>query len=137
MKIIDHGAWVRCEPKKLKGLENFDVMFSKRTSDGADWYEFVAGNAFTSASIKMTVHEGIVQAVSRDASRLFPQNCRVIELVGDPAHDVHARYHGMVYDEKALSLSAAPTEEVEPLPDLKELLARVEALEKKRGDAAS
>jgi hypothetical protein len=60
---------------------------------------------------------------------LFPQGCRVVEVVGDDAPDPQARYGGMVYDARTKALSARP---VEPItPTMADLLARIDALERK------
>jgi hypothetical protein len=105
MKIIDHGMWLRYVPEPWPKDRPFNVMFCKR-ADGTDWYKFFPNLA--AHSIKMTVLEDIVRAVSRDASKLFPQNCRLLEIVDDDIGDPQAKYGGKFYDSKAKSFSEPP-----------------------------
>jgi hypothetical protein len=41
MTIIDHGTWVPYKPQKRAENMPPHVIYLKRTSDGADWYEYV------------------------------------------------------------------------------------------------
>jgi hypothetical protein len=81
----------------------------------------------------MTIFENIVRAVNRDATMLFPQNCMVLEIIGDDAKDVQMVYGGKLYNAKANTLTEALSQKIEPSPyDLiKELSVRIEALERK------
>jgi hypothetical protein len=106
MKIIDHGVWVRYVPEPWPKDFPSNIMFCKR-DDGKDWYEYIKSNEFSTSSIKMIVLEDVVRAVYRDASKLFPQNCRVLEIVDDSVSDPQAKYGGMIYDAKANSLVAS------------------------------
>jgi hypothetical protein len=130
MTIIDHGVWHRYEPEPRPEHLPWNIMFCRR-NDGKDWYEYVKGNEFSRHSIKMTVLDDTVRAASRDASMLFPQACRVIEIVDDNAADPQAKYGGMIYDAKAKALTTKPVEAVIRMPTMEDLLARIEALEKR------
>jgi hypothetical protein len=128
MTIINHGSWLRYVPEVWPKDVPGNVMFCKR-DDGTDWYDF--SRKLDGRSIWMTVHDGVVQAVSRDASMLFPQNCRLLEVVGDSCADPQAKYGGKLYDAKANSFGdrAPPPQQ----PDaLEELRARIAALEARR-----
>jgi hypothetical protein len=127
--IIDHGVWHRYEPVPRPEHLPWNIMFCRRDSDGMDWYEYLKGNELTQTSLKMTVLDDVVRAVTRDASMLFPQGCRVIEVVGDDHPDPQAKYGGMVYDAKSKALSAAKA--AERTPTVAELMARIDALEKR------
>jgi hypothetical protein len=129
MTIIDHGTWTRYEPEPWPADLPSNIMFCRRDRDGRDWYEYVKGNDLSRHSIKLTVLDGVVRAATRDASMLFPQGCRVVEVVGDDASDPQARYGGMIYDAKAKALAAKPAEPV--TPTMEDLLARIDALERK------
>jgi hypothetical protein len=132
MKIIDHGVWHRYEPVPRFADLPSNIMFCRRDGDGKDWYEYLKGNELTQTSLKMTVLDDVVRAASRDASMLFPQGCRVIEVVGDDASDPQTRYGGMVYDAKARVLAAKPAEpKPSPQPTVAELMARIDALERR------
>jgi hypothetical protein len=128
MTIINHGSWLRYVPEVWPKDVPGNVMFCRR-DDGTDWYVF--SRKLDGRSIWMTVHEGIVQAVSRDASMLFPQNCRLLEVVGDGCADPQAKYGGKLYDAKANSFGDRPPPVPQPDP-LEELRARIAALEARR-----
>jgi hypothetical protein len=129
MKIVDHGVWSRYEPESRPADLPASVMFCRRDRDGRDWYEYVRGNDLSRHSIKLTVLDDVVRAATRDASMLFPQGCRVVEVVGDDAPDPQARYGGMVYDAHTKALSTKPAEPI--TPTMADLLARIDALEKR------
>jgi hypothetical protein len=137
MKIINHGSWTRYVPDQMpKELPaNIGIIFCRRDSDGVDWYQYIHGKTakLKGDSIKVTVLDGIVRAASRDASMLFPQNCTVLELIGDNTMDAQTAYGGKLYDARTNMLAEAPPQKIEPSPyDLiKQLAARIEALERK------
>lgn len=135
MKIIDHGSWSRYVPKiRPEHLsENINVLFCKN-KDGKDWYDYLQGNEFAPSSIKLTVMEGIVRAAVRDASRLFPQNCQVLEIIGDQVSDPQAKYGDRIYDAVAHSFKSQPPPPQVPdlLDTIKQLTARIEELERRK-----
>jgi hypothetical protein len=130
MKIIDHGMWVRYVPEPWPKDMLVNVMFCKN-DDGKDWYEYIKGDEFVVDSIKMTVLEDIVRAVYRDASMLFPQGCRVLEIVYDPIPDPQAKYGGKLYNAEANSF--ADPSPPQPLESdlIKELLTHISELRKR------
>ncbi|MGX9427978.1 hypothetical protein [Bradyrhizobium sp. LeoA1S1] len=110
MTIINHGAWTRYIPEVLpEGLPE-NIMFCKRDVDGVDWYEYIYNGAvFAPNSIKASVNDGRVVAATRDASRLFPQNCTLIEITEDSStDDPQATYGGKLYDATAGAIVDVP-----------------------------
>lgn len=68
----------------LFGLAAFLV-----NGDGVDWYDYQ--ETFSSNKLKVQVNKtGEVVAASRDASKLFPENCIVIEIEEAP-EDITSR----------------------------------------------
>lgn len=110
MTIINHGTWTRYVPEVWpEGLPE-NIIFCKRDADGTDWYEFIYNGAvFAPNSIKLTVLDGKVGAATRDASRLFPQSCALLEITEDNStEDVQEAYGGRLYDVATNTLSSAP-----------------------------
>jgi hypothetical protein len=137
MNIIDHGSWTRYVPEKPpEGLPG-NIMFCRRDSDGKDWYAYIHGEhpELGGDSIKMTVHEGIVQAVYRDATMLFPQNSLLLEITDDPVADPQAKYGGKLYDGRSKRFLDPPPQTQEPIvPEyVRELRQRIEVLEQRKG----
>lgn len=121
--LKDHGTWVPYTPDPLPDWHSQVVamgqitMFLKRESDGVDWYEYRnTPNRFGENSIVFnTLHypnkdEEIVKAVFRDFTMIFPQNQRLVEVIGiDPSVEkVHKLFTEMVYDPKTQTLSGEP-----------------------------
>ena len=138
MKIIDHGSWSRYVPKvRPEHLPvNVNVLFCKN-EDGVDWYDYLRDDEFAPSSIKLTVLEGVVCAATRDASMLFPQNCRVLEVIGGQVADPQAKYGDMIYDAKASGFAPQPPLPAAPdvatlLDTIEKLTARIDALERQR-----
>lgn len=98
MAIVDHGFWVRYIPvEPPEGIPRY-AAFCRRESDGQDWYEYVnrdvgsdKSDKFELDSVKCIVEvkstrseeadSPIVRASAVDATRLYPQDCQVIELL--------------------------------------------------------
>lgn len=116
MNTQDLGEWVRYTPDPWPEKYPSNAMFSHRKSDGMDWYTFACDMA--ADTIKATVDDTLViQAVSFDASRLFPQNCRLIEISGADAtteEDAFTAFHGKLYDPTTGTISD-PLVIVQPL----------------------
>jgi hypothetical protein len=109
MTIINHGSWTRYVPAALPADAPANAMFCKRDADGVDWYTFIYdGASFAPGSIKLTVAQGVAQAVTNDASSLFPQGCVVLEITGATSADPQAAYGGFLYDATANTLTAPP-----------------------------
>jgi len=98
MAIVDHGFWVRYIPVEPPDGIPRAAAFIRRESDGQDWYEYVNRDVgpektdrFELDSVKCVVEvkraraekadSPIVRAAAVDATRLFPQDCQVIELL--------------------------------------------------------
>jgi hypothetical protein len=131
MKIINHGSWSRYTPRTVPRDVPAGVMFCRRDGDGVDWYDYIHGDGakLAGGSVKMTVLEGTVRAVNRDATALFPQGCVVLELIGDVSPNPQAAFGGKFYDARTNALVDPPPARVEP--SLTDLIARIEALERR------
>jgi hypothetical protein len=144
MTVIDHGRWVRYTPAKSPKDAPPNTMFVRREHDGVDWYDYVnSGKHFQKSSVKLTVmarqigDSMIISAPAIDETMLFPANHRVIEITGNYSHcsidDLIGLFANKVIDVKTGAISDPPPKKIEPSPyDLiKELVARIEALERK------
>jgi hypothetical protein len=98
--VQDHGLWSRYKPDPWPADLPESILFCRRESDAEDWYQFA--RAMPANTIKATVDDTfIIQAVSVEADRLFPQNCRLIEITGSDAADndaAFAAFNGKLYD---------------------------------------
>ena len=90
IKVKDHGFWTIYVPEQYPPGYPEGAIFARR-EDGADWYRYVyEDKPFKADSVIATaMPEGDklrIQAIYRDASKLFPAGMRVIEISGvDPA----------------------------------------------------
>lgn len=103
MAVIDHGFWVKYIPVKPPEDVPRGAAFIRREKDGQDWYEYVNVDEkfaetfhkgrikrFEPGSVKCVIEtksaraeeakEPIVRAAAVDETRLFPQDCQLIEL---------------------------------------------------------
>lgn len=118
ISIIEHGDFVPYtrEPRTDENgapLEPAGVMYCKRVSDDADWYVLAHGGEFANVAVLATaLTQGDdtyrLAAVVTEPQRLFPQNHRLLEIVGYTGTDPQADLGGMIYDPKAGTLAAAP-----------------------------
>jgi hypothetical protein len=101
MEIIDHGEWVASEkpdnyPVKLPP----GILFARRTSDGLDWYQFQRSELTDTDTVKMLLRKTdqgwAVLTTTYDASELFPQDSRLIEVRG--VTDDHESYRMNLVD---------------------------------------
>jgi hypothetical protein len=89
-KIIDHGTWVVYVPELDKRPKDAPAtaMFARRESDGMDWYTYVhSGKNFQPDTVKLTIDmkrdgKAVVRSPMVEADRMFPGNCRLIEIEG-------------------------------------------------------
>jgi hypothetical protein len=113
MTIYDHGAWSLYVPAVWpEGLPT-NIIFVKSDVNGEDWYAYVRDGNVSQESVKLVCfNEGgrwIVRIATVDASRLFPEGRRVIELYDGDLDNPQATYEGMQYDPASNSLvEAAP-----------------------------
>lgn len=118
MDIIDHGDWVPYKPDPWPAhLSNHrNVLFCRRVSDGIDWYVFQRKQLTNANTIKMTLIKIMdhwwVQATYRDASMIFPQNNKLIEITSVMPEDFEQ------YRDKTFDLT---TREFKPRPPPPEL----------------
>jgi len=100
MEVIDHGEWVSYNPENPIRIETGIIMYCRRVSDQKDWYEYLKEKTFRQDSLKMTVmkmdEEVRISTAVQDASRLFPANQQVIEVIDAP-NDAET-YWGRLYD---------------------------------------
>jgi len=99
--IIDHGLWQVYTPEKLPELAPPGAMFTRRVSDGVDWYDFARNpGSWAEGSVKATLLQSAIGDVAmslvRDEHMLFPANGRLIEILGiDPDEaDPHSLLKG-------------------------------------------
>jgi hypothetical protein len=88
MKIIDHGKWIPYKPAKDAWPEGAPrhALFSKRESDGVDWYDYVK-TAFQADSVKIAFmfhdyeQQWIIGPAVIDPTMIFPPNHYVREIL--------------------------------------------------------
>lgn len=98
MTITEWGTWSLYTPNTSPiqvGL-GFQVVYCRRDTDQMDWYQFLQSNMLQANTVKMTVRQNasnnwIIQAVVREADRLFPTGCLLIE--DDSIGDVNPQQH--------------------------------------------
>jgi hypothetical protein len=136
MDIKDHGDWRRYKPAQLPKDAPANTMFSRRTSDHADWYDYVnSGTNFAISSIKLTLRAGnIVGAAVTDPTLLFPGDGSVLEVFDYAGSDPQADFGMKIYDPAARTFHDPPSPIMES-PTMTELMERIAALEAKLGGA--
>jgi hypothetical protein len=91
MEIIDHGEWVACDkPENYPVKLPDNIIFSRRISDGADWYIFQRQliDAKGLLVIAIPTEDGglSVATTTHDPSMLFPTaGMRLFEVIDAPA----------------------------------------------------
>lgn len=140
LTIKQHGHWKQYKPDPIpeKFKLTSSVMFCRREEDGMDWYEFLYEvKELAADSIKMTVmpmqDQWVVQAVYKDATMLFPQNCLLLEIDGITDTDPQTAYGQLTFDPTANMFGNKFTPPPRPNPLVDDLLARIAALEAKLG----
>jgi hypothetical protein len=133
MDVIEHGSWTLYVPAVPKEDLPGYIMYCQRDADGQDWYDYIHGEEpeLGGNSIKMTVDgASIVQAVYRDATKLFPQSMLLLEVTDDPVADPQAKYGGMLYNAEDKSFTDPPPPPAEPsIPEtFTELFTRIRDL---------
>ncbi|WP_316202970.1 MULTISPECIES: hypothetical protein [unclassified Bradyrhizobium] len=115
MQIIDQGQWVAYVPNPFPADLALNTAFAKRESDGRDWYDALYGPTplFLPETVKATVWplpngDWQVQAVDRDATRIFPPGARVIEIADYAGADPFADLNGKKLDFGTMTLSEIP-----------------------------
>ena len=119
MTIQDRGQWAAYTPATLPPGAPPNAMFCQRAADNVDWYAYLAaGTELAAGTVKATAYlvggAWVVQAVTRDATQLFPAGARLIEITGiDPAlteAQLLANYGAgkMQFDPVALALAPPP-----------------------------
>lgn len=139
LTIKRHGHWKRYRPDPLpeKFRLTHSVMFCRREEDGMDWYEFLyEAKVLAADSIKMTVmpmsDTWVVQAVYRDATMLFPQNCLLLEIDGITDADPQQAYGQRIFDRLTNEFAGAFVPPPPPVhPAMQQLLDRISVLEAK------
>ena len=130
MDIKSHGTWQVYQPATPPEGAPRNAMFARRAGDGVDWYDYVnSGKNFASDSIKLTVRDGAVGAATFDPTALFPGGSAVLEVRGVATADPQRMFGKKLYDGK--TFKDPPPSDFGP--SIPELLARIDALEKKKG----
>jgi hypothetical protein len=137
--IIEHGEWEKFKPDLRPSNFPENIMFCRRKKDGAEWYQYLTKN-FQAESIKMTIipysETWVVQAVVKEADRLFPAGALVLELTGMDIVDPQTMFGQQVYDRKTKTFSAPKSPVPPTLSDrqffqalaLKKIITEKEAL---------
>jgi hypothetical protein len=96
MNIIDHGEWVACDkPENYPVKLPSHILFSRRVSDGVDWYQFQRKHLTAPDTLKVTAFKSdeghlVVLTTTYDQTSLFPTGgMRLLEVV-DPPRDHEA-----------------------------------------------
>ena len=134
MNIKSHGTWARYTPAKFPEGAPPNALFSRRVSDGVDWYDYVnSGENFARDSIKMTVREGkFVGAATVDPTMLFPGDDLILEVTGVSMTGPQKEFGGKMATNAAdRQVFTAPLPVPEPPDRVADLLKRLEALEAK------
>jgi hypothetical protein len=140
MNVIDHGKWAQYVPASVREGVPINAMFSRRESDGKDWYEFLGEEPFIAGTVKITAawHDNVAAwiagAATDDATKLFPQNAYVIEVTDYAGSDPQLDFGGQAYDPAVKTFYPAP-----PLPApensimalLETIVTRLDRLEKR------
>ena len=129
MNIINHGTWEIYKPEEPPEGAPAGAMFARRNGDNRDWYDYVNGEHFDPAAIKMTVTNGTVSAATADPTALFPAGSTVLEVGGAPAGDPQKAFGRKIYNADKKTFDDPPPHDYGPsIPDL---LKRIEDLEKR------
>ena len=162
MAIVDHGFWVKYIPLQHPEDAPRGAAFCRRESDGHDWYEYVNVDAarmndvhkgrkkqFAPATVKCVVEmpdtpkgrskeDAIIRVAAVDETRLFPQDCQLIELTDvERPQDEDAlieEFANRRIDLKSGKIGErwqppAPVDKITPV--LEAILARLDRLESK------
>jgi hypothetical protein len=137
MTTKNHGTWVAYRPAKHPKDAPLGAMFTRRESDGKDWYDLVNEDKpfRQSQSVKMCLRSDksnwIVCVAVYDETMLFPQAGQLILEVTDyEGTDPQRDFGGKTWDQKTDTFSDPPP----PPPtniDINTLIARIAALEAK------
>jgi hypothetical protein len=93
--LKDHGYWIRYIPTQRPDGVPDNIMFSKRESDGVDWYEYNHSPVhFQPDGVKLVVRqfEGSISwevgQSNRDVTHLFPPDgSMIMEVLNDAVTD--------------------------------------------------
>ena len=131
MEIKNHGSWKQYQPTTPPKAAPANTLFSRRESDGVDWYAYVnSGENFAADSIKITTREGgFVGAAVADPTMLFPGDGGLLEVIGYSGDDPQKAFGGKIYDAAGKAFRDPPPPEA--VPSMADLLKRLEALEAK------
>jgi len=140
MNIVDHGQWEAYIPATFPPSAPVGTLFSRRQSDGVDWYDYVktlSPNTVQFLALWVDAYNGYVVSVATyDQTMLFPGNQILREITDYAGTDPQADFGNKLYDPAAGTFSPLP-----PLPpplpavDLNALQDRIAALEAKQGGA--
>jgi hypothetical protein len=146
MEIRDHGFWIKYIPATAREGAPTGTMFALRVEDDTDWYDYVnPGTNFLPDSVKFAAiqREGIGYVVGPavyDATRIFPAEHIVCEILGYTGNDPQADFGNKVYDPSAGSFNNLPPPlppppsdtETQILSALSSIMERLDKLERKK-----
>jgi hypothetical protein len=141
MTSIDHGQWHGYVPTTFPDGAPGGALFTKRDSDGVDWYDYIRdGTAFGANTVKFAARFNeqlsafLVSVALYDPTMMFPGNQIVREITDYAGTDPQGDFGGKIYDPNTDTFSDPPPP-IGPPPGLKSVLERLDALEAKLGGA--
>jgi len=136
MKIIDHGEWIACpKPENYPVKLPPNILFSKRVSDGVDWYIFQRRELHDAKGlfvITVPTEDGglSVATTTHDVTALFPTGkMRLFEVLDAP--EDHEKLRMQRLDLKKKKFVPAPP----PAPSMIEVLMEELGLDPKQMQA--
>ena len=118
--IIDHGEWVIYKPENYPIKLPQNIIFARRVSDGADWYQFRKDLAADTIKVLLRkAEEGwVVITTTHDVSELFPADSRLIEVRGVTEAHESLRLNLVDLDKKQFT----PPPKAEDRPDMMKMI---------------
>ncbi|MCW2078023.1 UNVERIFIED_ORG: hypothetical protein M2193_000198 [Bradyrhizobium japonicum] len=105
MNIINHGTWTRYEPDPYPADLPPNILFAKSDVTGRDWYDALYGETPLCAadSVKVTATKEAdgswrLQAVNKDATKVFPIGGLLLEITGYSGADLQADFGQKRFD---------------------------------------
>ena len=136
MNTIDHGKWLAYTPVTLPAGAPANAMFTRRESDGVDWYDYVNdGGNFSPAYVKIAAlyrdasGQYVVGPATYDATAMFPVGCIVHEVTDYTGNDPQTDLGSKAFD----PATGEFTDPIIPPSERDSVAARLAALEAKQG----
>jgi hypothetical protein len=140
-QIMSHGKWITYAPEKWPEWAPRNAMFCRRENDGADWYDYVQDEkSFSADSVKFAVTrqgtDWIIGPAVRDATRMYPADQVVLEIIDYHGEDPQEELGGRLFDIGTNRLLDRPPPPIPPdLILFREIWQRLKVIEAKLGIA--